>query len=304
MLNKNWRERVEIQCEIDGCNHTSNLQKHSALANIKRNGKFICMSCAQNGGLTLNLTDEEKSILLGSLLGDASISLGRTKQYRTALLNIEHSYKQSEYVEWKHNKLLRLATREPVKKVNNGYGSLNYRFDTKCHSCFYDIYKLTIKDGIKTVSSNWLDSINDPISLAVWYMDDGHIEKRSGSCGIATDGFTKAEVEMLVDWLKYKWQSDCHVALHNKKYYTIAFSWYGRDTFFDIIRPHIIESMRYKIDVPPRTLRKLDKLKISEAKKLREDGRSYEEIGEIAGTSRQCVSDAINGRTWKHLIQL
>ncbi len=136
------------------------------------------MSCAQNDGWTCQLTQEEKDILLGSLLGDACIEKGRTKKYNTALISFGHSIKQREFVMWKYDKLQRLSTNCPKNCLNYGYGSINVRFSTKCHSCFYPLYDLVIKNGKKVVTEDWLKCIVNPISLAVWYMDDGSIDKK------------------------------------------------------------------------------------------------------------------------------
>ena len=55
------------------------------------------------------LTDEQKQLILGTLLGDGAIE----KRWKNPRLRIDHASAQKEYVFWKYNILQDIATREP-----------------------------------------------------------------------------------------------------------------------------------------------------------------------------------------------
>ena len=284
--------KIKIKCEVDGCNHETLLFENSIVNNIKRNGKYICMSCIKNKCWTCKLSQSETNIILGSLLGDACILKGPTKNYNTALIAFEHSYKQKSLIDWKFSRLSRLANGEPHIRNNRGYGTKNIRFSTKCHSCFYPIYDIVIKNGVKTVSQEWLNSINHPISLAVWYMDDGTIDER-GSCILCTDGFAKSEVETICDWLQKNWAIDGLPILKNSKYWRIRLSKTGRDVFLNTIEEFVDDSMDYKLKTPVLTRNFIQESVILEAISLRTKGESYCSIGKKLGYSHAGISKAI-----------
>jgi hypothetical protein len=89
--------------------------------------------------LSTPLTDEQHSVIIGSLLGD-----GGMRCKRNALLEINHCAAQRSYVDWKYTILLNIVGTPPKLRAGNGMRSA-YRFTT----------------------------------LAVWFMDDGSRSRRS-----------------------------------------------------------------------------------------------------------------------------
>ena len=57
--------------------------------------------------MTMDLTPEARSVVVGSLLGDAYL-------YPNGTLQIEHSLGQESYVRWKYEKLVGIAGKGPV----------------------------------------------------------------------------------------------------------------------------------------------------------------------------------------------
>ena len=55
----------------------------------------------------MNLSLETRSVIIGSLLGDAYL-------YPNGTLQIEHSFAQASYVAWKYEKLLGITGKSPV----------------------------------------------------------------------------------------------------------------------------------------------------------------------------------------------
>src|SRR3989344_6547161 len=114
-----------------------------------------------------SLTQIQRSIVIGSLLGDGYLRIvpGR----RDALLEINHSFSQKEYVDWKYGMLHTICRSGP--KMRHGNGSrLAYRFNTRQMPELTELHGMFYTDGKKNVPSNV--QLN-PIMLAVWFMDDG-----------------------------------------------------------------------------------------------------------------------------------
>src|SRR3989338_313666 len=113
-----------------------------------------------------SLSQVQKSVVIGSLLGDGY--LRQIKGRKNAFLEINHSYSQKDYVDWKYGLLKSLVKSQPKLRKSNGK-RYAYRFFTKQHPNLTKIYQKFYVNGIKVVPKI---SIN-PLILAIWYMDDG-----------------------------------------------------------------------------------------------------------------------------------
>lgn len=188
-----------------------------------------------------SLTKLQKSFLIGTLLGDGYIR--QIKGRRNAFLEINHSITQKEYVEWKYKLLKNLTKSGP--KARRGKGSrVAYRFFTKQHSEFTKMMNLFYKDRKKCIP----DLVLDPISLAVWFMDDG------SKCGqsniyLNTQQFSIDDQYKLLNMLN---TIGLKATLNkDKKYYRIRFASSSIPKLFGIIEKHIIPSMKYKLGYDP-----------------------------------------------------
>jgi len=111
-----------------------------------------------------SLSKVQQQLILGSVLGD-----GYLRKKVNAHLQITHSAKQKSYVDWKYNILKNIVITPP--KFYKGNGSrVGYRFFTKSIPELTDFYDKFYQSGRKAVPKNLILS---PLSLAVWYMDDG-----------------------------------------------------------------------------------------------------------------------------------
>ena len=129
--------------------------------------------------ITKKLSKEQKSLLIGLLLGDGTIS-------SNCVFKLSHSEAQREYLEWK----VGLLDVHGIK--NNGVkeyiSSCGYNTGKKV---LYSQMSLnpTIKALRRTVYTpkkhitrkllNWIT----PVGIAIWYMDDGHINIRKDKDG-------------------------------------------------------------------------------------------------------------------------
>lgn len=81
-----------------------------------------------------SLTEEQKSILIGCLLGDGTI-----RKKKNALLEINHSFAQKALVDWLYGKFHCWVTTGPKWRKGNGKRQA-YRFTTQSLSIFTPFY--------------------------------------------------------------------------------------------------------------------------------------------------------------------
>ena len=198
----------------------------------------------------LPLDQIQEQVLYGGLLGDSYLSKLRIKR-KNSTLQINHSLKQAEYTQWKYSIFQTHTHAQPRIIRNGGWGGPLIRFSTLAYPCFTRARDLCYRNGRKTLTKRWLAKIK-PLGLAVWYMDDGSLTTSNWNMRIATNSFTKAEHQLLQNWLIGKWGVRTVLRQdHRGTGYFLDFHAEQRDKFFVLIRPHIHPSMKYKVDVPP-----------------------------------------------------
>ena len=195
------------------------------------------------------LTVEQKNLILGTLLGDGSIE----KRWKNPRLRIDHSIAQKDYVFWKYNILKSVATRLPhiVNELDKRSGKLSTRwyFSTQAIPELDFFYQLFYRDRRKAITQSLFDHFTEPLSLAVWLMDDGYKRNDCDALRLSTDCFSYAEQEILQGCL------DQNFGI-NSKIHRKGTTWnlYIPSTVMDRVRtilsPFIIPTMVYKL--PPR----------------------------------------------------
>ncbi len=103
--------------------------------NLAYNGELHMEAlCRLNGVITRmdntvgSLTQLQKSVVIGTVLGDGY--LRKIKGRKNAFLEINHSLKQKDYVDWKYSILHNLSGGKPKERKCNE-GRVAYRFYTK-----------------------------------------------------------------------------------------------------------------------------------------------------------------------------
>jgi hypothetical protein len=144
----------------------------------------------------LTMADRQKQILVGMLLGDAHLE--RQQGAVSARLKIEHSVAQEAYVIWKFHEWrdwVRTPPKARVRRNRLGTSSTNIGFTTLSHVEFERFRLAFYRDRRKVIPE---DLRLTPLSMAVWFMDDG--SRKSSQCRglyLNTQSFTAAEVELL-----------------------------------------------------------------------------------------------------------
>jgi len=194
-----------------------------------------------------SLLSNQLEIILGGLLGDSSI------RKNTNQINFGHSEKQFEYLSWKHNELKSISTNITKVLVDNKY--IRYNFETlKKVSEEFKFISLLIFDkfGKKRVNRKWLNQLT-PLSLAIWWMDDGCLSIHKGNRygKLCTHCFSYEEHEIMKQYFKVKWDIDIQIKLEKNEYYFCRLNVENLKKLISIIYPYIIliPNMIYKIDL-------------------------------------------------------
>lgn len=190
------------------------------------------------------LTSLQQSVLLGKILGDATIcSFDHTK---TAEVQYSHMAAQREYVEWTQNALGYLS-REKVHAKKSGYGSEMLSATTSRLPVIYDFCKDYLVSGKKFISEKVVEAL-DPVALAFWYMDDGtrtHSAGQEDRAVFATNSFSREECVTLCRGLA-KFGLKASLENHGAGWRIRLLS-DSSDKFFMMIAPFVVGSMRYKL---------------------------------------------------------
>ena len=197
-------------------------------------------------------TSEEFDIVLGSLLGDGAIS--RQKSIKSECCFYEgHSTKQREYVEYKHKKLHRWIGCKiyPLKHNLNGVYHTTLNFLTRRNKKFTELRNLFYvnnkKHSSKKMPYNLISNEINSLSLAIWAMDDGY-NRRDKGFEFCSENFSKPDQNLLIDILRNKFDIISHLGRIRKSEYRIKINKADKKTLFNVIRPHVIPTMEYKIE--------------------------------------------------------
>lgn len=190
-----------------------------------------------------SLTQRERSIIIGSLLGDGYLRIipGR----RDAFLEINHSNKAREYVDSKYSGLRRICTSPPKERTSGSEGRRAYRFFTNQTHELTQLYGRFYKNGKKIIPT---DLKIDHLMLAIWYMDDGS-KSRASDIYLNTQQFSLQDQKRLL----YQLREVGVLARLNKdkRYYRIRILKESIPSFMKMIKKHVVPSMRYKLVMTP-----------------------------------------------------
>jgi hypothetical protein len=185
-----------------------------------------------------SLTQLQQSIIIGSLLGDGYLRIVEGR--KDALLEMNHSFSQKEYVDWKYEMLQSICVNGPKSRKGNG-SRIAYRFTTRQHSELTQLFTSFYKNRVKRIPDGL---VLDPIMLAVWFMDDGS-RCRAQDVYFNTQQFALEDQQNCLAMLS---EMGIDASLNkDKEYKRVRIKTSSIPTLFKIISPYIIPSMSYKI---------------------------------------------------------
>lgn len=186
--------------------------------------------------LELKLTNNQLSIIIGSIIGDAYV-------YPQGKICFEHSQYQKDYLDWKYLKLKKLAYPKisKVVRIDKRYQKKNLSFRFFLKQYFRPLRHLFYSQNTKVIPEILCQQFN-ALSMAVWYMDDGCLEKGKSPV-LATESYHFKEIQLLADLLKGNFSIECSISSNGR----LRVIKKDVGIFFHLIEPWIIPSMRYKL---------------------------------------------------------
>ena len=178
------------------------------------------------------LTKRQREILLGTLLGDGFLENRGTANSR---LQIRHSLKQREYVNWLYSQLANFTSHIP-REIDKAYF-----FRTRSLPLFTQWRNRFYKNGVKIVPKGISLS---PLSLAVWFMDDGSCDKEAAY--FCTHSFNIQDLHHLQKiLLGYGLESGLIV---DRSHFKIRLRVKSTPNFINLVKPFMHSSLLYKLE--------------------------------------------------------
>ena len=201
------------------------------------------------------ITKESRNLLIGMLLGDGTIS-------NNNVFKIAHSESQRDYLEWKVKQLKEAGIR------NNGIKSYikikGYKTGVPVYYTqlniipFIKVLRKVFYKEKKILGNRKLLNRLDAKGIAIWYMDDGHINIRKTKDGRPMGFYIKIstcepkqEVQTIIDFFKEQWNINFYMFHEGKKEdsYSLCCGTKEGLKFIDIVKPYVsqVPSMIHKI---------------------------------------------------------
>lgn len=148
------------------------------------------------------LSKRQLSIVIGTLLGDGCLETnGRFVRLRT-----DHSGRQREYVFWKFREMHDLTSGKPrfVKYYDKRTGKIykHWRFDTRSAEELTHYKELFYTNGKKQIPLGIKELLIKPLSIAVWFMDDGYRRKDCKGAYFNTQAYSRQGQRLLQEMLE------------------------------------------------------------------------------------------------------
>src|SRR3989344_2115367 len=194
------------------------------------------------------MSEKLKDILVGLILGDGHLTEFSGTSRKSSLL-MKSDDKNLPYLKWLRQELQPFGVSElkPKKNYHQHYFRTKWREEIgELRSTFYP-------DGIKTIPPDIKKLLMRPITLAVWYQDDGTLDARSKyhyNALFATHCFSFHECVLLAETLKENFDLDvsvCKCQMRGKIRYRLYVKSKSMKRFIDLVRPFINPSFQYKI---------------------------------------------------------
>lgn len=189
---------------------------------------------------------KQEDILVGSILGDGCIyvsSDGGTTYY------VKQCEKRKEYIFWLYRELESLCPSLPKQRRDNN----QWYFYSSRLEALKSLRKTFYQNRRKRIPKEIGKLLTSPISLAVWYMDDGTLdyrEKDHCAFSLTVNCFTLEEVKLLSWALKNNFgiiSTIQNPLCRGKRYPKLYIGAQGRERFLNLIKPHIHECFAYKL---------------------------------------------------------
>lgn len=194
------------------------------------------------------------NLITGSLLGDGAIIKSFDKRQNTFnyYFSESHGKRQAEYLRWKSSYFESEGFKSNIsfrdRKSSLGTREIatrEYRFHSYGNAAFKPLRQYWYPNDTKQVP---IDVELSPLSLAVWYMDDGSYDVFRGKIELSSYGFDLASHKVLQKELA-RFNIEASIASKNRKgkqYYYIYLPRSSAWKFLTLTEPFMHEELSYK----------------------------------------------------------
>ena len=199
------------------------------------------------------ISSREEAIIIGTILGDGHLARMKT----TARLEVVHSERQKDYVLWKYHELYQFVGAQPhhltITDPRFKKQFHQWRFKTRGHSYFTALHgQFYTEHGRKIVPQYISHVLTSPLSVAVWFMDDGGRRNDCYGMFLNTLSFSKQEHMLLQQCLQQNFSLETRLHWIQDGYRLYIPSTMAQ-RFATLVYPYLIPSMRYKLSYNPVT---------------------------------------------------
>lgn len=201
------------------------------------------------------ITKESRNLLIALLLGDGTIC-------NNNVFKLAHAEQQKDYLEWKIKQLNDAGIRNNGLKTyikTCGYNTgVNVYYTQLNIIPFIKVLRRIFYKPKKVLGNRKLLNRLDARGIAIWYMDDGHINIRKDKDGrpmgfyikIATC-LPKNELQIIIDYFKEVWGVNFYMFHEGKKEDSFSLCCGTKEglKFINIIKKYVLQvpSMVHKI---------------------------------------------------------
>lgn len=201
------------------------------------------------------ITKESRNLLIALLLGDGTIC-------NNNVFKLAHAEQQKDYLEWKIKQLNDAGIRNNGLKTyvkTCGYNTgVNVYYTQLNIIPFIKVLRRIFYKPKKVLGNRKLLNRLDARGIAIWYMDDGHINIRKDKDGrpmgfyikIATC-LPKTELQIIIDYFKEVWDVNFYMFHEGKKEDSFSLCCGTKEglKFINIIKKYVLQvpSMVHKI---------------------------------------------------------
>lgn len=197
---------------------------------------------------------QSRNLLIGLLLGDGTIS-------NNNVFKIAHCEAQKDYLEWKIKQLKECGIRNNGIKFyikTSGYNAGVPVYYTQLNIIpFVKVLRRVVYKGKKILGNRKLLNRLSAREIAIWYMDDGHINIRKDKgrpCGFYIKISLcepKEEVQTIIDYFKEVWNVSFYMFHEGKQQdsYSLCCGTKEGLKFINIVKNYVnqVPSMKHKI---------------------------------------------------------
>jgi recombination protein RecA len=196
------------------------------------------------------LSDFQWEVILGGVMGDGALSYGPGRH--AVRLRFGHGAKQAEYCDWKASLFANIGSSRSV----NAKGAVFH--DVPALPELTELREAVYIDRKKVFSHEYLKQLT-PLSLAIWYMDDGSFATRakglqertrdgSGRSEICVEAMEPTTRVRLRDHLADTWGIQATLMLKGaRQKATLVFPKDETAKLHALIAPFVHQSMQYKL---------------------------------------------------------